>query len=69
MMRVQFFDPVLAWTGDSGMEVNVTAQVTTAGEGVGELAAAYDVRMTLLQTDGRWQVSRARIAGRTGSPQ
>ena len=68
MMRVQFFDPIVARMGESDADVEVTAQVTTVDRD-GELAAAYDVRMTLLQLDGRWQVSRARIVGRTGSSQ
>jgi hypothetical protein len=63
------FDAAIEWTGDLGADVTATAQVTTRRDGEEDLAAAYDVRMTLVQTDGRWQVSRARILGRTGSVQ
>jgi hypothetical protein len=66
MMRVQFFDPEIAITGDTSGTTRVTVQVTTRGSASEEVAAAYTVAMTLVLADGRWQIASARVLPEQG---
>jgi len=67
MMRVQFFDPEIAITGDTSGTTRVTAQVTTRDSSGQEVAAAYTVAMNLVLADGRWQIASARVLPEQGS--
>ena len=66
MMRVQFFDPEIAITGDTS-GTRVTVQVTTGDASGQEVAAAYTVAMNLVLADGRWQIASARVLPQQGS--
>jgi hypothetical protein len=66
MMRVQFFDPEITITGDSGT-TRVTVQVTTRDGGGPEVAAAYAVAIDLVLAEGRWQIGSARVIPEPGS--
>jgi hypothetical protein len=66
MMRVQFFDPEIAISRDTGT-TRVTVQVTTRDASSQEVAAAYTVAMNLVLTDGRWQIASARVLPEQGS--
>jgi MFS family permease len=67
MMRVQFFDPAIAISGDSSGTTTVTVQVTTRDAGGQDVAAAYMVSMNLVLADGRWQIASARVLPEQGS--
>ena len=67
MMRVQFFDPEIAITGDTSGTTRVTVQVTTHDSSSQEVAAAYTVAMNLVLADGRWQIASARVLPEQGS--
>lgn len=67
MMRVQFFDPEIAITGDASGTTRVTVQVTTRDASSQEVAAAYMVAMDLVLADGRWQIANARVLPQQGS--
>lgn len=67
MMRVQFFDPEIAITGDTFGTTRVTVQVTTRDSSSQEVAAAYTVAMNLVLADGRWQIASARVLPEQGS--
>ena len=67
MMRVQFFDPEIAISGDSSGTTTVTVQVTTRDAGGQDVAAAYTVSMNLVFADGRWQIASARVLPEQGS--
>jgi hypothetical protein len=67
MMRVQFFDPEIAITGDASGTTRVTVQVTTRDSSSQEVAAAYTVAMNLVLADGRWQIASARVLPEQGS--
>ena len=60
-MRVQFFDPEIAITGDAAGTTRATVQVTTRDSSGEEVAAAYAVSMSLVLTDGRWPIASARV--------
>ena len=66
-MRVQFFDPEIAITGDTSGTTRVTVQVTTRDASGQEVAAAYAVAMDLVLADGRWQIASARVLPEQGS--
>jgi len=67
MMRVQFFDPDIAISGDASGTTRVTVQVTTRDASGQELAAAYTVSMNLVLAEGRWQIASARVLPEQGS--
>jgi len=67
MMRVQFFDPAIAITGDASGTTRVTVQVTTRDASSQEVAAAYTVSIDLVVADGRWQIASARVLPKQGS--
>lgn len=67
MMRVQFFDPEIAMTGETSGTTRVTVQVTTRDANSQDVAAAYTVAMTLVLADGRWQIASARVLPEQGS--
>ena len=64
MMRVQFFDPDIQFSSDSSGTTHVTVQVTTRDAAGDEVADARVVSMTLVKTDGRWQIASARVLPR-----
>jgi hypothetical protein len=67
MMRVQFFDPEIAITGDTSGTTRVTVQVTTRNADSEEVAAAYTVAMNLVLADGRWQIASAHVLPERGT--
>jgi hypothetical protein len=67
MMRVQFFDPEIAISGDSSGTTKVTMQVTTRDASGQDVAAAYTVAMDLVLAEGRWQIASARVVPQQGS--
>jgi hypothetical protein len=67
MMRMQFFDPEIAMTGDTSGTTRVTVQVTTRDASSQDVAVAYTVAMNLVLADGRWQIASARVLPQQGS--
>ena len=64
MMRVQFFDPDIQFSGASSGTTRVTVQVTTRDAADVEVADARVVSISLVKADGRWQVASARVLPR-----
>lgn len=58
-MRVRFFDPEIAFAGETSATVRVTAEVTTGNDSGEDVVDVHQVLATVEETNDRWVVSRA----------